>query len=150
MKEVKSLKQRFFIVDKSHYVIFVIFLSILFSITSCSLDRKNPLDPSGSGDVRVPPKVLGLTSSKVMTPQNAIIIRWNRLADVDGYYVYRAFGVYTMKEKIGVIESNDIIEYTDMNSIFFGRKYYYWISAYIEYPQGRLEGPLSDYIEVSF
>lgn len=135
-----------------NYSLFVargILLCVLF-FTSCSLDRKNPLDPSANAGIQVPSKVLGLTYSKVTSPQNSITVRWNRIADVDGYYVYRAYSLYTLKERIGTIEANEIIEFNDTNSIFFGRKYFYWISAYIEYPQGRLEGVLSDYIEVNF
>jgi len=133
---------------KIHYSLVVLLLFL--SISSCSLDRKNPLDPVGNSSITVPGRVIGLTYSKITSPQNLIIVRWNRLSDVDGYYVYRGFSLYTKKERIGTIESNLITEFVDSNNILTGRRYFYWVSAYIEYPQGRIEGKLSDHIEVPF
>ena len=125
-------------------------LFIVIILSSCSLDRKNPLDPVGNSSISIPGRVIGLTYSKITSPQNLIIVRWNRLSDVDGYYVYRGFSLYTKKERVGTIESNEITEFVDSSNILPGRRYFYWVSAYIEYPQGRIEGRLSDHIEVPF
>jgi len=48
------------------------------------------------------------------------------------------------------MEFSEVTEYRDTDLIFGGRYYYYWVSGYIDYPQGRLEGKLSDYIIVVF
>lgn len=123
---------------------------MFFSLISCSLDRKNPLDPASNPEIRVPAKVTGLTYSRVTSPQNIVVLRWNLIPDVDGYYIYRAFSLHTAKERITVIESNLVSEYNDSSSITSGRTYYYWISAFIDYPEGRIEGPLSDRIGFIF
>ena len=133
---------------RSLFLLSFILIALLF--ISCSLDRKNPLDPASNPTIRVPGRVTGLTYSKVTTPQNVVILRWNQLNDVDGYYIYRALSLHTAKERITTIESNLVSEYNDSANITSGRTYYYWISAFIDYPEGRIEGPLSDRIGFIF
>ena len=66
------------------YIILIIL--ILFSL-SCSLDRTNPLDPLVSGNY-APSKVTNITVA--ITDNNTIIITWNSMMTVDGYYIYRS------------------------------------------------------------
>ncbi len=128
----------------------VALIVLLFSVSSCSLDRSNPLDPAGDGNIRVPGKVTGLSYFKEFSPQNSILLRWNELPEADGYNIYRAYSLHTKKELIHIMEFSEVTEYRDTDLIFGGRYYYYWVSGYIDYPQGRLEGKLSDYIIVVF
>jgi hypothetical protein len=131
-------------------IILLAVLTLLFFINSCSLDRSNPLDPSASSDVSAPGRVSEITFSKITSPQNTVVLRWSQLLAADGYYVYRALSLHTVKERIATIEFGDIEEYSDTQGITSGRQYFYWLSAFIEYPQGRLEGKLSDYVRVEF
>jgi len=128
----------------------MIIILLIFSLTSCSLDRSNPLDPAGDASIKIPGKVMGLSYFKEYSPQNSIILRWSELPDADGYNIYRAYSLQTKKELIHTLEFSEVTEYRDIDLIYSGRYYYYWVSGYVDYPQGRLEGKLSDYIIVVF
>jgi len=128
---------------------FSVFLVIIISILTlqfCSLERNNPLDPSGNSDIIVPNEIINI--SLEVSPRNIsprwIKISWRKDDLVDGYYLYRSMSQHSYFMRIAKIENNQINEYVDKDGVLSGREYWYRISAYIDYgEQGILEGKLS-------
>ena len=121
-----------------------IILSILILfILSCSLDRTNPLDPLVSG-TNAPNEVTNIQVS--ITVNNTIIISWNSVNTVDGYYIYRSQSYDGLYKLIIDLENlNNIDEYEDSENIEIpGNFYWYKMSAYIELDEGKLEGYRSE------
>ncbi len=113
---------------------------ILFSI-SCSLDRTNPLDPLVSGN-DAPSKVTNIAVA--ITENNTIIITWNSMMTVDGYYIYRSQSYDGLYELILDEENNSVSLYEDHDVDIPGNFYWYKMSAYILIDGEKLEGYRSE------
>ena len=113
---------------------------ILFSI-SCSLDRTNPLDPLVSG-TNAPNEVTNITVA--ITENNTIIITWNSMTTVSGYYIYRSQSYDGLYELIKDEGNEEVYSYEDTIVEIPGNFYWYKMSAYIELDQGNLEGYRSE------
>ena len=127
-----------------------LFLVILLCLTACSLDRKNPLDPKNNPKITVPNQVVGikLETSARLAATKWVKIEWQKDTSVHGYYVYRGLSINSQFMRIADIDRNDIVEYIDRDDITPG-VYWYRLSAYKDYPEGRLEGKLSPLTESS-
>ncbi len=124
----------------------IIFITaMILSLLGCSLSHKNPLD---SSNVEIPKSVIGieLFSSSPQSPEKYVEIHWEKLTNVEGYYIYRAMIFDGQYEKIATIpnsQGNNMI-FRD-NSVFSNNFYYYKMSAYNS--QG-LEGHLSGFLRI--
>ena len=118
----------------------LLFILILFTL-SCSLDRTNPLDPFVSGEEE-PNEVTNIQVS--ITDNNTIIISWNPMSNVDGYYIYRSqsySGLYVLIQD----EDNEAISsYEDNDVDIPGNFYWYKMSAYNMVDGEKLEGYRSE------
>ncbi|MDD2332244.1 MAG: fibronectin type III domain-containing protein [Candidatus Cloacimonetes bacterium] len=124
-------------------------LLILLGITllmtlSCSLRRSNPLDPNGDNDITVPLQVTDVTATAQSVPNSSIrsvVVSWTRnsVDNSDGYYIYRSLGYYAEFALVG--EVGNIGEFTHLNVL--PGQYYYKVSAFKQYSEGRLEGRAS-------
>lgn len=111
---------------------------LLLFIISCSLDRTNPLDPLVSGK-QAPPKVPNIAVET--TPDNTIMITWNSMNTVDGYYIYRSQsydGLYELITPEGI--NSSVSTYEDNHVVIPGNFYWYKMSAYILVDGEKLEG----------
>jgi fibronectin type 3 domain-containing protein len=115
-------------------------LFIIFTL-SCSLDRTNPLDPFVSGD-NAPNEVTNVQVS--ITDNNTIMITWNSVNNVDGYYIYRSQSYNGLYILIKDEESFAASSYEDNDVDIPGNFYWYKMSAYIELDEGKLEGYRSE------
>ena len=115
-------------------------LFIIFTL-SCSLDRTNPLDPFVSGD-NAPNEVTNVQVS--ITDNNTIMITWNSVNNVDGYYIYRSQSYNGLYILIKDEESFEASSYEDNDVDIPGNFYWYKMSAYIELDEGKLEGYRSE------
>lgn len=113
---------------------------ILFTI-SCSLDRTNPLDPLVSGN-DAPNEVTNIQVS--ITENNTIIITWNSMMTVDGYYIYRSQSYDGLYELILDEDNNSVSLYEDEGVDVPGNFYWYKMSAYILINGEKLEGYRSE------
>ena len=113
---------------------------ILFTI-SCSLDRTNPLDPLVSGN-DAPNEVTNIQVS--ITENNTIIITWNSMMTVDGYYIYRSQSYDGLYELILDEDNNSVSLYEDEDVDVPGNFYWYKMSAYILIDGEKLEGYRSE------
>jgi len=131
-------------------IVFLIAVLISICLTSCTLDRKNPLDPKNNPKIKIPNEVVGLSlqSSPRNSPTKWVRISWQEDSSVDGYYIYRGRSLTSQFVRIQTIDQNYVKEYTDSDNINTGI-YWYRISAYKEYPEGALEGKLSPLTENS-
>ena len=118
----------------------ILFTLILFVI-SCSLDRTNPLDPLVSG-TNAPNRVTDI--DVVTTENNTIIISWNSVTNVNGYYIYRSQSYDGLYELIKDEEDPEEYHYEDNDVDIPGIFYWYKMSAYIELDEGKLEGYRSE------
>ena len=119
-------------------ILFILFLFIL----SCSLDRTNPLDPLVSGKA-APEEVPNIEVAT--TENNTIMITWNSLSNIDGYYIYRSQSYDGLYELIIDLENlNDIDEYEYRDVEIPGNFYWYKMSAYILVDGEKLEGYRSE------
>lgn len=113
---------------------------ILFTI-SCSLDRTNPLDPLVSG-TDAPNEVTNIQVS--ITEISTIIITWNSMNTVDGYYIYRSQSYDGLYKLILNEDNSSVSTYEDGEVTIPGNFYWYKMSAYIELDEGKLEGYRSE------
>jgi fibronectin type 3 domain-containing protein len=116
---------------------------IVFLFGSCSLDRKNPLDPHGNDNIEVPLMVVGLELSST---GGVVNIRWQRSEKVNKYRLYRSQsydGAYELIQTIAMtgLETENTVTAVDDN-VALQQYYYYKVSAVNV--QG-LEGPISSY-----
>lgn len=121
---------------------YIILITLILFTISCSLDRTNPLDPLVSG-TNAPNRVTDIDVA--ITEDNTIIISWNSVNTVAGYYIYRSQsydGLYLLTEEIENIDEID--EYEDLYVNIPGNFYWYKMSAYIELDEGKLEGYRSE------
>lgn len=70
---------------------------------------------------------------------SSVTIKWNKVSDADGYYVYRADSYGSSYSRIG---STDSTEYTD-NGLTQGREYYYRVCAYKDGKRGSKSSKLA-------
>ncbi|HOE90575.1 MAG TPA: hypothetical protein PKZ69_06415 [Candidatus Cloacimonadota bacterium] len=117
-------------------------LLFIFTLSSCSLDRTNPLDPYGYEDITVPAMVQGILLSST---GGVVNIRWNRAEYVSKYRIYRSQsydGKYEIIEEVSnpSAEAGNYVNTIDSNVTLM--RYYYKLSAVNV--QG-LEGPRSAY-----
>lgn len=127
-------------------ILFALLVTVMMLVNSCALDRTNPLDPKGNAEIIEPPQVLGLNLELIRHQgvPTEIVLRWEESRPpVDGYYIYRSFSEYSRYDLIHKETNREVTEFRDRDSIITGRQYWYRISAYIEYPEGELEGELS-------
>lgn len=118
----------------------LILIIVLLFMVSCSLDRKNPLDPQGNSDMQVPPDVTGLLLSSSNMKVN---VKWNRLEVMDKYYIYRSLshdGDYDRIAEINNSSAGEYLNYLD-SDVVLARSYYYKVSGVIK----GLEGHISNY-----
>ena len=118
----------------------ILFTLILFVI-SCSLDRTNPLDPLVSG-TNAPNRVTDI--DVVTTENNTIIISWNSVTNVNGYYIYRSQSYDGLYELIKDEEDPEEYHYEDNDVDIPGIFYWYKMSAYILIDEEKLEGYRSE------
>lgn len=120
---------------------------ILLCIISCSLERTNPLDPTGSSDIYKPPEVDSLWVE-------GEVLEWlipkytTSMGDTiypDGYYVYAAKGYDSKYTRIST-------KYSEMDTTYSITDHWYqgfrWFktSSYIVYSdtlEGRLSRPVT-------
>jgi len=118
---------------------------ILFLLISCSLSRKNPLDPD-SHNVSAPGKVTGIQVS--VTGSNTVYLQWEALSDADGYYIYRSQSYDGAFPLIKEVEVSDITTFEDVNVEIatVGNENFYWykLSAYLLVDGEKLEGYRSE------
>jgi len=117
----------------------IIILIVLLTI-SCSLERTNPLDPLVSGENH-PEEVPNI---KVATSGNNIVISWDIMLNVDGYYIYRSQsydGLYTLIRDEEAISASS---YEDDDVNIPENFYWYKMSAYILIDGEKLEGYRSE------
>ena len=115
---------------------------ILFTI-SCSLDRTNPLDPLVS-NINAPNKVTNIQVVPIYATDNKIIISWNPMINISGYYIYRSQyhnGLYVLIKDEGDIEES---HYEDHEVDIPTNFYWYKMSAYIMVDGEKLEGYRSE------
>jgi hypothetical protein len=129
--------------------IFVITLLSLMLVISCDLRRSNPLDPESHSDIYAPPRVTGLTAtgSGPGVANKFVELRWTKnQTHTDGYYIYRGLAYnaeYARVDSIGNVSPDAIV--TKIVTIISPGFYYFKVSAYKDYPSGRLEGSLSEW-----
>lgn len=136
----------------------ILFLLVVsFLILGCGIKRDNPLDPHAN-NLAIPGDVSGFqyTAFSSGTSTRYVEFYWNgnNPNDTDGYYIYRSLGYYNAYALVGSVshvqgESTQQFTHSsaDDNTVVAGL-YYYRISAYKEYPAGKLEGRLSTPIPV--
>ena len=120
----------------------VLILAFIIIITSCSLDRSNPLDPLNSG-IQAPGKVTGIQIN--INDFNYIDISWNPMINVDGFYIYRSqsfAGLYSPLEAYTTSPTDSLFE--DQNVIIPDNFYWYKMSAFKIVGNKKLEGYRSE------
>ena len=129
---------------------FVTIMLILLTafLGSCSLKRSNPLDPNGNQDIVIPEPVTGITyttSSQNYIPCS-VTVSWtaNSPYNTDGYYIYRGLGYYSSFALVGDVKDTLFVHSSANDPTVRPGDYYYRVSAYNEYPEGKLEGRRSE------
>ncbi len=120
---------------------YILLITLIRFTISCSLDRTNPLDPLVSG-TNAPNEVTNITV--VTTENNTIIISWNSVNTVDGYYIYRSQSYDGLYKLILDEENNSVSLYEDNDVDIPGNFYWYKMSAYILINEEKLEGYRSE------
>ena len=120
---------------------YILLITLILFTISCSLDRTNPLDPLVSG-TNAPNEVTNITV--VTTENNTIIISWNSVNTVDGYYIYRSQSYDGLYKLILDEENNSVSLYEDNDVDIPGNFYWYKMSAYILINEEKLEGYRSE------
>ncbi|MCK9557111.1 MAG: hypothetical protein PHO85_02890 [Candidatus Cloacimonetes bacterium] len=128
-------------------------LAILLFVAGCGIKRDNPLDPHSSSVIE-PAYVTGVQLSSEGTGSAPRIVRvsWNSnsSSNTDGYFVYRSKGhsnAYAVIDTVMHVASADHQQYihsSENDSSVTPGEYWYRVSAYKDYPAGRLEGRLSE------
>ena len=120
---------------------YIILITLILFTISCSLDRTNPLDPLVSG-TNAPNEVTNITI--VTTENNTIIISWNSVNTVAGYYIYRSQSYDGLYKLILDEENSSVSLYEDNDVDIPGNFYWYKMSAYILIDEEKLEGYRSE------
>ena len=75
-------------------------------------------------------KLAAPTVSSITNKGSGVEIKWNKIPEAKGYYVYRAVeGNDASTTKITTINSNEIVNYVD-DFVESGTNYTYWVCAY--------------------
>jgi hypothetical protein len=128
--------------------LFILALPIVFVLTACGIKRDNPLDPNYSSDIVVPVQVTGLQDQVVLGTTPYVILSWNSNApfNTDGYFVYRSLGynsAYAVVDTVWHVDNEPRQSFTHSaandHTVAPG-DYYYRVSAFKDFPAGRLEG----------
>lgn len=128
---------------------------ILFALilSGCGIKRDNPLDPYSNDNIIIPGDVTGLQSTVLGTGTSTpyIIFEWNSNNgyNTDGYIIYRSLGYFSAYAVVGTVlhvsgETLQTFVHSSANDHTVGPgDYWYRVSAYKDFPAGRLEGRLS-------
>ena len=131
-----------------HLAKITILIMLITLIASCSLKRSNPLDPNGNGDIVVPEPVTGITHNTSSQHQNPcwVNIKWaaNSASNTDGYFIYRGIGYYSSFALVDSSRTNEYVHSSANDPTVQPGDYWYRISAYKTYPEGKLEGRRSE------
>lgn len=120
---------------------YIILISLILFTLSCSLDRTNPLDPTVSS-INAPNKVTSIYVAT--TADNTIIITWDPMSTVSGYYIYRSQSYDGLYELIMDENDETVSSYEDQEVNIPGNFYWYKMSAYILVDEEKLEGYRSE------
>ncbi|MCI7099158.1 MAG: hypothetical protein MR966_09715 [Lachnospiraceae bacterium] len=71
------------------------------------------------------PSIAGLTSVS-----SGVTVKWNRISEADGYYVYRKKGSETGWTEAANIKNGTVLSWTDKHATENGTKYVYMVKAY--------------------
>lgn len=129
---------------KSSKIVIILFLlSIL--VVSCSLDRSNPLDPSGH-DITAPLKVTGLTIPEFSI--QSVNLTWDAQLGLPTYYIYRSHtydGLYIRVDTVyaGLADSVTVSGEDFDDELLPGEWYAYKVSGVTE---DNLEGEPSNFV----
>lgn len=125
-------------------------LLIILAANSCELKRTNPLDPASHPEIEAPPRVTGLfaVGSGPGVESKYVELKWSIIPinQADGYYIYRGLAynsAYAKIDEVGNVSTGTTI--TRVIPIEAPGFYYFKVSAYKNYPDGKLEGPLSEW-----
>jgi len=126
----------------------LLFLTVLgILITSCSLDRSNPLDPYGN-DITAPIKVTGLNIAEYSF--QSVNLSWDAQEGIPTYYIYRSptyDGFYSRVDTVHVAIADSLFEPTASvedfdDELLSGTWYAYKVSGVTE---EKLEGERSNF-----
>ncbi|MDD3536040.1 MAG: hypothetical protein PHC50_07845 [Candidatus Cloacimonetes bacterium] len=133
---------------KAKLIFCLVLLTVL--MVACDLKRDNPLDPQSHLDVVVPGTVSGLQLIPMGTgtEARAVFISWNNnnIFDTNGYYVYRGLSFYSSYAIIDTVyhamnaDNQSYTHSSENDPTVQTGDYWYRISAFKDYPSGRLEG----------
>jgi len=117
-------------------------------VLSCSLRRSNPLDPVGNDEIIIPLPVTNVSATAQSvsgTNIRNVKINWspNSSNDTDGYYIYRGLAYNSSYARVGEVGRVDEFIHLNVQPNRPGEGYYYKVSAYKIYKDGRLEGRAS-------
>ncbi len=125
---------------------------IALALGACGIKRDNPLDPYENNSIIVPGDVTGLQHTVLGSgsPTPYILFEWNsnNAYNTDGYYIYRSLGyfsAYAIVDTVLHVANEPLQRYihsSDNDPTVRPGDFWYRVSAYKEYPEGRLEGRL--------
>ena len=123
---------------------------IALALGACGIKRDNPLDPYENNSIIVPGDVTGLQHTVLGSgsPTPYILFEWNsnNAYNTDGYYIYRSLGYFSAYAVVDTVlhitgESLQSYVHSSANDPTVGPgDFWYRISAYKNFPAGRLEG----------
>lgn len=122
-------------------------VAICLLLAACGLKRSNPLDPNGNPSVFVPETVSNVVCSP--SPAGAankfVIVTWDPNSPIftTGYYVYRGLAYNSAYAVVDTVFTNSCSHGSKPWHLVAPGDYYYKVSAFKIYPEGRLEGRLS-------
>ena len=121
-----------------------ILILIITAISGCGLKRNNPLDPNANPTIIVPEIISNLQvfPSAPGAASKFVDLTWqaNPSYSTDGYYVYRGLGFYSAFAVVDTVFTNRASHGSKPWHTVVPGEYYYKISAFKQYPSGRLEG----------
>lgn len=123
---------------------FILFVISTLLISACGLKRANPLDPNANPSIIVPETISNLQvfPSPPHSTNKYVELTWqaNPNYSTDGYYVYRSLSFYATFALVDTVFTNRVSHGSKPWHHVFPGEYYYKISAFKDYPGGRLEG----------
>jgi len=122
----------------------VCFTVLLLLTSACGLKRNNPLDPNADPTIILPELISNLQvfPSPPGAASKYVDLIWqaNPSYSTAGYYVYRGLGFYSSFAVVDTVFTNRASHGSKPWHTVVPGEYYYKISAFKEYPGGRLEG----------